>query len=374
MSVRWPVRRSFHPFVSRLASPSVTNVSRQGRDEPGNILLHIYKLVLIGGEFQSVFLDTIKKKHNIHWYTTHVGPHNKVSIIERSIRSAKSVFFRLVTYIGHWSLVTSHQPPTFLNLPKLYPPCIRLLLSYKTTSFQNLIKLTEIILNHRPHSGIHKVNFIILPQLLKPISHNYTPLYPILNPCQFTPARAHFDSHIAAKIAQLNSLTFQQHQFQAMTLFSKTPKSARLEIGDKVRLRLKDSIFRKESPIANPRWSDTIHSITDIDTKTFPYLISVTNTKKKFYAFQLQKLSTAYPLDKDTPKILVQSFRIANEPYLRSQKSFDHKDKVMYTILKHGKVEEVPTSDLLSYKKQFGDSILAYSSYFKDSPMNKYIV
>ena len=159
-----------------------------------------------------------------------------------------------------------------------------------------------------------------------------------------------------------------------MTLFSKTPKSARLEIGDKVRLRLKDSIFRKESPIANPRWSDTIHSITDIDTKTFPYLISVTNTKKKFYAFQLQKLSTAYPLDKDTPKILVQSFRIANEPYLRSQKSFDHKDKVMYTILKHGKVEEVPTSDLLSYKKQFGDSILAYSSYFKDSPMNKYIV
>ena len=155
-----------------------------------------------------------------------------------------------------------------------------------------------------------------------------------------------------------------------METYRKTKPSERLEIGNKVKVRISRHIFRKTNPLRQSIWSKNDYVIKDIDMSKFPPLYELHGLLKRYYAFQLLPLSNFYPLDtsKNRPAILVNNFRIPEDNYLRSGKDSSRKIAPLYQILKDGKVYEVTKDDLEFYKKTLGKNSISYSSYFNDHP------
>ena len=81
-----------------------------------------------------------------------------------------------------------------------------------------------------------------------------------------------------------------------MQLYIKTPRQDRIEIGSKVRVKKKESVFRKTDPIFSSIWSDNIHEITSIDKTSFPVIYYVNNMNRGFYSFQLQLVLDSTPI------------------------------------------------------------------------------
>ena len=226
------------------------------------------------------------------------------------------------------------------------------MLAFKTTNFQNLIHLTEIVINSRKHSSLHG----------------------------YTPIQAHFSTHASSEIARLNTLTFQQHQNEAISQHLKTPKNQRISINSKVRIRKKRHVFRKESPLFHSIWSDNVYVVSKIDRSVFPFVYYMHNITKGFYSFQLLLLSPHFPIDEyknssKTSEINVLDFEKANDTsYLRSGRILPSRHSIRYRILKDGETQFVSGEDLRLFLKLYGRNVLRYADFFKKPENVSYVI
>ena len=188
----------------------------------------------------------------------------------------------------------------------------------------------------------------------------------------------HFDMYYASKIAKLNMFEFQKHNSDSMARQCKIPPSDTLAVGQRVKILVQRSIFRKHMPLKQSIWSEDIFHITHIDKSKYPLVYYLSNHTKKFYDFELQALPDLYPLNDNNPTqkntILVDSFHLPERPYLRSGRSKANPQEPIYSIMKEGKISSVTKKDLEHFKKTFGNGYLVYSSFFSDPNNSKYIV
>ena len=220
---------------------------------------------------------------------------------------------------------------------------------YSTLRIDNVVKLCNEIYNLKGHRSLEN----------------------------YCPRDVHFDKHIACKIARLNSLNFQKHRSECMAAEAKLPIQDTLKIGQKVKLRMQRSIFRKHQPLKLSLWSENVYRIVDIDRNNYPYLYSIDKHHKRFYAFELLALPEIYPIDIPSirkSKILVDSYHFPSTPYLRSGKTKKNTDEPIYSILKQGQVQSATKAELANYKHLMGENSLAYSSFFNDPKNAKFIV
>ena len=158
---------------------------------------------------------------------------------------------------------------------------------------------------------------------------------------------------------------------------ARLPIQQTLTVGQKVKILLQRSIFRKHQPLQNSIWSEDIFRITSIDESKYPPVYTLDKHNKKFYAFELQGLPELFPLDepnRERNTILVDSFHIPQRPYLRSGKNRADSDEPIYSILAKGKISTATKKDLMDYKKLLGNDSLKYSSFFSNEENAKYIV
>ena len=241
-----------------------------------------------------------------------------VTFLERAIRSAKEVMFRL-------------------------------LLHFQTNHIDNIVKLTMAIMNHRCHRGIYN----------------------------FSPFSAHTDTHVMSEISRMNSITRKHRENLSMSQYAKQSPQQRLNLGDLVRVRQKRHIFKK-SPIFYPIWSTEFYKIIAIDRSQFPFTYQLDDkTNKQYYSFSLQRLSaknnniqSANPQN----RILVQKYTKKNPTSLRSGKQRTDKHDIVYTILHKGKIEEASANDLKLFKQLYGANVLLYHPSFSDPAHSMYVI
>ena len=215
---------------------------------------------------------------------------------------------------------------------------------FRTLKMENIVQLANILYNRRKHSS--------------------TGLPPYV---------CHNSAWAASLLAKLNGVNYTYQQIQSMGFLARSKPRDILNIGSKVKIRLLKNIFNKFKPLEHPMWSETVHTITRIDSSSYPYLYSVTDSRKKYYSFQLLKINDYYPLDKEKrEKILVNNYSRPESNYLRS--GITKEGDVLYNILKDNKILNVSKEDLKEFKKSFGENSLAYSSFFKDDIHRSFIV
>lgn len=188
----------------------------------------------------------------------------------------------------------------------------------------------------------------------------------------------HFSSHISATVAKLNELNYALHQTRSMNLFLKQPTRQRICIGSKVKIKLKQNVFRKKNPIFNSQWSDTIYEITDYDCKRWPVKYQIKELPNHFfYSHQLLKIANSDPIlttgESPMSKIRVIDVQHKNS-LLRNSKQIPSHHEIKYRIMKNGYQEIVDAKDLLFFKKIYGNSILEYSPFFQNENNVSYIL
>ena len=178
--------------------------------------------MVLGSEFKKGFGKHLGLKH----YFLNIGPHKKVGIIERSIRSYKKIFFRL-------------------------------LLRFPTEKYSNLIHLTQICYNSTRHSALFNQ----------------------------TPHRVQVDAHMACLVMQKQLRQYSAHQLQTCKMLQNLKSSARLSLGDTVRIRTEKSIIRKESSVFSPQLTEELHVVTKIDRSKLPYVFTLdSKDSMRYYA------------------------------------------------------------------------------------------
>ena len=228
--------------------------------------------------------------------------------------------------------------------------CYHLCFLYRTLKLENIIGLTEKVYNHKAHQGLGG---------------------------ELSPHQVHMDTHNTALVSKLNAITHQKHKLDAMGLQSKIPKKDMLKINDKVKYLVKRSTFRKIRPLKRSIWSDEVCRIVDIDTSLFPAMYTIENHRNKFYAWELLRVGSFYPLEENRAhqsKILVDSYKLQSSPFLRSGRQKEQFDQPIYTILRNGERSTATRNELESLKKELGKDVLLYSSFFNKSPHRQYIV
>ena len=178
-------------------------------------------------------------------------------------------------------------------------------------------------------------------------------------------------------MARLNVFEYQKHNLDAMAKESKVTAQDRLIVGQRVKILMQRSIFRKHQPLKKSLWSENIFYVTRIDKSSYPPVYFISDHTKKFYAFELQALPEPYPLNDNNQNkktIFVDSFHLPEKPYLRSGRSKVDKDEAIYTIMREGKIYSVNKNDLINFKKVLGDGSLVYSSFFSDPQKSKYLI
>ena len=194
----------------------------------------------------------------------------------------------------------------------------------------------------------------------------------------YSPYLPHFSSHCSATVAKLNEIRYTLHQTRSMNLFLRQPNRQRICIGSKVRIKLKQNVFRKKNPIFNSLWSDSIYEISDYDCKRWPVTYQIKELPHKiFYSHQLLKVANSDPIlttgDSPMSKIKVLDIEHQNS-MLRNMKTIPSHHEIKYRIMKNGDQELVDAKDLLFFKKIYGDSILEYSPFFQDKNNVSYIL
>lgn len=160
-----------------------------------------------------------------------------------------------------------------------------------------------------------------------------------------------------------------------MQLYNKTSRHDRINIGSKVRVKKKESIFRKTNPVFSSIWTDDIHEVTSIDNTSFPVIYYVNNLNRGFYSFQLQLVADSVPLLNTTLSEKIEVVGIQHEnSFLRNRKIIPSRHEITYIIKKDGETDTVKASDLLLYKKIFGNDILKYSPFFQQPENISYVI
>ena len=220
---------------------------------------------------------------------------------------------------------------------------------YRTLAIDNVVKIANALYNLKPHSSL---NFR-------------------------TPTEIHFDKFLSCKMARLSVFEYQKHNLDSMAMQARLPVQETLRVGQKVKIMMQRSIFRKHLPLQRSLWSQDIFRITGIDDSKYPPVYTLDKHHKKFYAFELQGLPEIYPIDepsREKSTILVDSFHLPERAYLRSGKGRTDSNDPIYSILKKGKISSATRQDLLDYKKLLGNNSLKYSSFFSNEKNSKYIV
>lgn len=268
-----------------------------------------------GGEFLKNFGERLNLKH---YYVT-IGPYRKISLVERAVRSFKAIFFRL-------------------------------LIRFPSQRYSNLIHLTQIAYNSKPHSGIF---------------HE-------------TPHRAqHFD-YTASKILRKILEEYKEHQEEAQSLFRNLKEFQKIKLGDSVRIRHPKQLIRKESSVFTPQVTSEIYTITRVDRTKLPYVYSLNNNEnKRYYAWSLLKVSPDIVSKVETyqkeqaeknPIIILKSI-MPQTTSLRSGKTLIHPQDLTFEIEKNGQQEFVDKNTLVLYKKLFGSNVLQYDQSVLDNPL-----
>lgn len=162
-----------------------------------------------------------------------------------------------------------------------------------------------------------------------------------------------------------------------MKLFLKTPRHERIELGSRVRIKRRDNIFRKTNPVFSSIWSDEVYTIFKIDKKVFPavYYVDGLGTTKGFYSFQLLLVSDADPILPTTLPNKIKVLGITHHnSLLRNQKILPSKHDISYIIIKDNERESVNASDLLLFKKLYGNDVLTYSDFFLKPENVSYVI
>ena len=177
-----------------------------------------------------------------------------------------------------------------------------------------------------------------------------------------SPFECHHDPHVSSLVARNNSKKFQQHQEESRSIFLKTNKAKRLQVGDIVFKKLKPKVITKEVSFFYPRWSQESYQITKIHKEQFPYVYTLSNhpTERKFYAHELQKTYGTYSTENEQPKITIT--KILRQPIttlLRSGSEIPTGTALYFDISKDGiEKKNIPLHDLQFYKKTFGKKSL----------------
>ena len=193
------------------------------------------------------------------------------------------------------------------------------------------------------------------------------------------PYLAPFSSHCSATVAKLNQMNYALHQTRSMNLFRRTPTAQKIGVGSKVKIKLKQNIFRKKNPIYNSLWSDSIYEVSDYDCKEWPIVYKIKEfPNKTFYSYQLLKMTYSDPIltsgnQSPMSKIKVLDIEHTNS-YLRSLNKIPSHHEIKYRIMKNGNQELVDAKDLLFFKKIYGNDILEYSSFFQDKNNISYVL
>ena len=185
-----------------------------------------------------------------------------------------------------------------------------------------------------------------------------------------------------------------EHRQASYSMYQSLPTDMRLNIDDKVRIRFRKGLIRKESSVFTPLVSQEIYSITEIDKSRLPYLYKINNGQdRKYYAWNLLKIDDSMltkitqltkgirpdqtgpdqtrPNDQQK-RIIVQN--IINETkQLRNGKKIVDPSGAMYKIQKDGSTagEYVTKNTLLKYKELFGADILKYDEVLRTDPYYK---
>ena len=254
--------------------------------------------------------------------------HPKVAIIERSIRSAKSIFFSL-------------------------------LMQFKTNNYENILELTQQIYNSRKHSA-----------------HNR----------KFTPFQCHNDTHVAAVVARFNSHSFRAHQLESRDLFLSGKRKV-FETGQRVLIKVKKSlVHKKSSNVFQPNFTTKIFTIKTIDKTRFPPVYSMKELKddsRRFYEHELQPVDELFlSMKAKTKEDSTQNFIVdnieedMNQPYLRSGFTPQNKKVSHYKVLTdNGQNHSLMTKEqVINLKKLWGSKAVKFSSTFDSPTMQKYVI
>lgn len=288
-------------------------------------LIHLFfSSIFSGGEYKKHFLAGIRKDHGIKSYTTNTGIHPKVAIVERSIKSAKHIFFSL-------------------------------LMQFKTNNYENILELTQQIFNNRKHSA-----------------HNR----------KFTPLQCHHDTHVAAVIARFNSHSFRDHELQSRELF-RSGKRKVFAVGQRVLIKVKKSpVHKKSSNVFAPNFTTKIFTIKSFDKSKFPPVYSMVELKddsRKFYEHELQPVDELFQtlkLNNSKEKFVVQNVEEMNQPYLRSGLTPTDKKVFHYSVLTNKDKEPslMTKEQLLNLKRLWGSKSITFSPTFDSPTMQKYVI
>lgn len=281
-----------------------------------------------GGEFGKGLGKRLGLKH-VYLST---GPHKKVSLIERQIRSWKALFFRFLLRF-----------PTVKN-------------------YEHLIHLTQIAFNSKSHKGLFQFN----PHLVQ-----------------------HFD-YAASVVFRKSLVTYEKHQSDAFLRYQTLHENRKLKINDVVRIRYPKKLIRKESSVFYPQVSEETYVIKKILTQRLPYQYILENrpTDEKFYAWSLMKVNPLIEKENDLhenkaikekslskPVIVVNNIIPQVESKLRSGKKYAHAFEMSYDITNNGTRQFVDGNTLKLYKRLFGPKILTYDQdILNDSHLKKYII
>ena len=166
------------------------------------------------------------------------------------------------------------------------------------------------------------------------------------------------------------------HGTRSSALFAKKPRHEVLKIGDRVKVRVPRSIFRKHKPLTRSIWSDDTYKIVGIDESDYPPIYSLENHKKRFYHHELLRVSEHFPLEtrglEARPKILVNDYQLTETNYLNSGQR--KTNRAIYSVMKDGKISSCTADELKMFKNVYGPDTLLWSSYFNRAPHSKFIV
>lgn len=252
--------------------------------------------------------------------------------MERQIRSFKRIFFTLLLRF-----------PTVKN-------------------YEHLIHLTQISHNSRKHR-----------------STNFSPHF--LQTFDYA-AGVHFRNVLQKD---------KEHQENAFNKYQLLRESQKLKINDKVRIKNTKPLIRKESSVFFPQTTDSVHTITKVNTNRLPYTFEVDNISRlTYYGWHLVKvnpmildiLNNEQPADNHPsntphkPVIKIQNIiPQIDSNKLRSGKALTHGYAMTYDIVIDGKRQFVDKEILQLYKRLFGSRILQYDKGLLDDPQKlKHII
>ena len=181
------------------------------------------------------------------------------------------------------------------------------------------------------------------------------------------------------------------HQEKAFNKYQLLRESQKLQLGDQVRIKNTKPLIRKESAVFYPQTTDSVHTITKIDTRRLPYTFQVDGKAFKYYGWHLVKITPSIlsiinnneqPTDKPTsntlhkPVIKVQNIiPQTDSTKLRSGRTLTHSYEMTYDIVKDGERQFVDKEILQLYKRLFGSRILQYDKTLLNDPQKiKHII